>query len=102
MWIEKGQLRAVRRRCDLEQQRRQFGTHHLDAHHRQGRDRRESANGGIWWRDLVEALVATWRELEEANSGGIGRRIWWRDLVEENGGGIGGRIGRRRGPNGTR
>ena len=44
MWIEKGQLRAVRRRCDLEQQRRQFGTHHLDAHHRQGRDRRKSAN----------------------------------------------------------
>jgi hypothetical protein len=39
----------------------------------------------------------TRRELEEANSGGIRRRIWWRDLVEENGGGIGGRIGRRRG-----
>jgi hypothetical protein len=36
-------------------------------------------------------------ELKEANSGGIGGRIWWRDLVEENGGGIGGRIGHRRG-----
>jgi hypothetical protein len=40
---------------------------------------------------------ATRRELEEAISGGIGRRIWWRDLVEENGGGIGGRVGHRRG-----
>ena len=44
MCLEKGQLRAVRRRCDLEQHRRQFGTHHLDAHHRQGRDRRKSTN----------------------------------------------------------
>jgi hypothetical protein len=33
--------------------------------------------------DLVEALVATRRELEEANSGGIGRK----DLVEGFGGG---------------
>jgi hypothetical protein len=40
---------------------------------------------------------ATRRELEEAKSGGIGRRIRWRDLVEENGGGIGGRVGHRRG-----
>jgi hypothetical protein len=55
-----------------------------------------------WWRDLLAGFgggvgEATRRELEEANSGGIGRRIWWRDLVEENGGGIGGRIGRSRG-----
>jgi hypothetical protein len=42
MWIEKGHLRAVHRRCDLEQRRRQFGTRHLDAHHRQGRDRRKA------------------------------------------------------------
>ena len=44
MCLEKGQLRAVHRGCDLKQHRRQFGTHHLDAHHRQGRDRRKSAN----------------------------------------------------------
>jgi len=42
MCLEKGQLRAVHRRCDLEQHRRQFGTHHLDAHHGQGRDRRKA------------------------------------------------------------
>ena len=37
--------------------------------------------GGIWWRDLVEA-----------NGGGVGERIWWRDLVEGNGGRVGGGI----------
>jgi hypothetical protein len=40
MCLKKGQLRAVHRRCDLEQHRRQFGTLHLDT--RQGRDRRKA------------------------------------------------------------
>ena len=42
MCLDKGQLRSVHRQCELEQHRRQLGTHHhLDAHHRHGRDRRK-------------------------------------------------------------
>jgi hypothetical protein len=35
----------------------------------------EGYGGGIWWRDLVEALVEAWVK-------GYGEGIWWREMVE--------------------
>ena len=49
----------------------------------------ETFGGGIWWREIVEALMEALVEgyMVEGFSGGInggrvGEGIWWREMVE--------------------
>ena len=45
-----------------------------------------ASEGGMWWREMVDALVEGfgewiwWRDL--VTGGGVGGGIWWRYLVE--------------------